>query len=217
LYHITLLRDRNFHATLLQFDEDLAAEVRARGCPCGGRLHRADYPRKPRGGPADLGPAYDWRHSFCCDQDGCRRRATPASLRFLGRRVYLSVVVVLVSVLAHGLTPTRLATLRDELGGSLSGRTIARWRTWWREAFPHSPFWKQARGRFSPPVDRGRLPASLLARFRGQTVSLRLRALLAFLAPLTVSRATSLRDGSPPAEDAAGVQAPACATVPAIG
>jgi len=195
LYHIRLLQDRTFYETLTRFDEDLAEQVRAGGCRCGGRLHRAAYPRKPRGGPTDLGPAYDRRHSFCCDREGCRRRATPASLRFLGRRVYLGVVVVLVSIMAHGLTSTRLAQLRDDLGGSLNVRTLARWRTWWREAFPQSPFWKHARGRFAAPMDRRRLPAALLARFRGTTLRLRLHALLQFLAPLTGSGAGSLRDG----------------------
>lgn len=195
MYHITLLRDSTFYATLARFDRDLAAEVQARGCPCGGRLHKADYPRKPRGGPADLGPAYEWRHSFCCDRDGCRRRTTPASLRFLGRRVYLGVVVVLGSILAHGLTPARLTRLRAELGGSLSVRTLQRWRTWWQQAFPRSPLWTQARGRFVPPVDRTRLPAALLARFQGPTLAVRVRRLLAFLAPLTVAGAGSLRAG----------------------
>jgi hypothetical protein len=174
LYHLTLLHSKTFYATLTQFDADLAAEVHARGCPCGGRLHRADYPRKPRGGPADLSPAFDHRHSFCCDRDGCRRRAAPASLRFLGRRVYLSVVVVVMSILAYGCTPARLTQLRADLGESLSVRTIARWRTWWQQTVPQSPFWKQARGRFAVPVDRGRLPGALLARFRGPTLAQRL-------------------------------------------
>jgi hypothetical protein len=195
LYHIRLLQDRTFYEMLARFDEDLAAEVHAQGCPCGGRLHRASYPRKPRGGPADLGPAYDRRHSFCCDREGCRRRATPASLRFLGRRVYLGVVVVLVSIMAHGLLPARLAKLREALGGSLSVRTLKRWRTWWGEVFPRSLFWTQARGRFAPPVDLARMPAALLHRFRGPTLAVRVRLLLAFLAPLPGGGARSLRAG----------------------
>jgi nicotinate-nucleotide pyrophosphorylase (carboxylating) len=80
--------------------------------------------------------------------------------------------------MAHGLTGARVTTLRDTLGGSLSVRTLARWRLWWQQAFPQSPFWKQARGRFAAPVDRGRLPGALLARFRGPTLAQRLRALL---------------------------------------
>jgi hypothetical protein len=195
LYHTRLLQDRTFSETLAQFDDDLAAEVRAQRCPCGGRLHRADYPRKPRGGPTDLGPAYERRHSFGCDREGCRRRTTPASLRFLGRRVYLGVVVVLVSIMAHGLTGARLTQLRATLGGSLSVRTLRRWRTWWRDAFLASQFWHEARGRFAQPVQRGRLPAALLQRFAGPTLAGRVQRLLAFLAPLSLSRAGSLGAG----------------------
>jgi len=195
LYHMTLLHDRTVYANLTRFDQDLAAEVHARGCACGGRLHRADYPRKPRGGPAELGPAYEWRLSFCCDRDGCRKRATPAALRFLGRRVYLGAVVVLVSILAHGLTHARLARLRDALGGTLDIRTILRWRRWWQDSFPRTAFWVEARGRFATPVHRGRLPGALLERFLGASVADRLQALLTFLAPLSVPGARSSGGG----------------------
>ena len=34
---------------LFSVDQDLAETTRQKACPCGGRLHRADYPRKPRG------------------------------------------------------------------------------------------------------------------------------------------------------------------------
>jgi hypothetical protein len=105
------------------------------------------------------------------------------------------VVVVLVSILAHGCTPARLRRLRDQLGGSLGVQTIGRWRTWWQQAFLRSPFWTQERGRFAPPVARTRLPATLLARFQGPTLGVRMRRLLAFLAPLTVAGAGSLQPG----------------------
>lgn len=66
-----LLRDINLYDLLLTFDQDLAAEARAAGCAfCGGTLHSARYPRKPRGGPDDLGPDYATRLSFCCAADG---------------------------------------------------------------------------------------------------------------------------------------------------
>lgn len=184
MYH-SLLTDRKFFEALVVLDAELAAEARAAGCRCGGRLHAAHYPRKPRGGPAELGAEYERRWSFCCDRDGCRRRVTPASTRFLGRRVYLGVTVVLVSILAHGLTAGRLSRLREQLGsGSLSVRTIERWRIWWRTAFPASPFWKKARGRFVPAVDLHRLPASLLERFPDPSLGGRLHALLRFLTPV---------------------------------
>jgi hypothetical protein len=36
--------------------------------------------------------------------DGCRSRTTPPSLRFLGRKVYLATIVVLVSMMQYGVT-----------------------------------------------------------------------------------------------------------------
>lgn len=54
-------------------------------------------PRKPRGCPASVVEDYSSRYSFTCGR--CEKRATPASVRFLGRRVYLAVVLMLVSPL----------------------------------------------------------------------------------------------------------------------
>jgi hypothetical protein len=56
-------------------------------------LHRANYPRKPLGCPDEVRADFESRLSFCCNR--CRRRTTLMSLCFLGRRVYLSLVVVL--------------------------------------------------------------------------------------------------------------------------
>jgi hypothetical protein len=181
-----LLRDSSFFETLLRFDEDLAEQARAAGCRrCGGVLHRADYPRKPRGGPGELGPPHERRRSLCCAREGCRRRTTPPSLRFLGRRVYFGAVVVLVSALVHGLSPRRAARLREQLG--VDRRTLGRWRRWWQQGFAQSPFWQAARGRFVPPVERHALPAALLERFVAANAGERLRAALAFLAPLSTT------------------------------
>lgn len=101
-----LLCDRRFHQLLLQFDDDLATSTRADGCrSCAGTLHSAYYRRKPRGAPRGLEPQYSERASFCCAVHGCRKRSTPPSLRFLGRKVYLATMVVLVSAMRCGLTP----------------------------------------------------------------------------------------------------------------
>ncbi|MCC5873384.1 MAG: hypothetical protein JJU22_13365, partial [Gammaproteobacteria bacterium] len=81
---------------MIRIDDDLAATARQQACRCGGALHRADYPRKPRGCPRRFREAFSWRHSFCCQR--CRGRNTPPSVRFLGRRVYLGLIVVLASV-----------------------------------------------------------------------------------------------------------------------
>jgi hypothetical protein len=181
-----VLSDSTFFAALTTFDQDLAEKVRAAGCECGGRLDSARYPRKPRGGPADLGAEYGWRSSFCCARDGCRRRVTPPSVRFLGRRVYLGVVVVLVTAMENGLSVRRVAELNAHLGIGL--RTLRRWRTWWRSAFVESRLWRGARGRFLPPLEESDLPHSLLARFGGAAAA-RALGVLELLAPLTTTSA----------------------------
>ena len=184
MYH-TILRDASLYENLLKIDLDLAASTRAGGCAaCGGRLHSARFPRKPRGGPDDLGPEYEWRLSFCCATDGCRQRATPASVRFLGRRVYLGAVVLLVTAMTHGVTPRRAAELRELLG--VKRRTLERWRSWWRGVFVASPFWRSVVGRFMPPLAVGALPGSLLERFGAETART-VTQTLQFLAPITTS------------------------------
>jgi hypothetical protein len=186
----SILQDARLYALLQRLDLDLAEGARAARCVhCGDVLHRADYPRKPRGGPRALGAEYDRRLSFCCAREGCRRRRTPPSVRFLGRRVYLGAVVVLVTALHHGLTGKRAARLRAQFG--VDARTLRRWRSWWREAFAASAFWKGAQGGFLPSVSRERLPASLLERFRGPDEGAVLVATLRFLAPITTTASES--------------------------
>lgn len=147
---------------LPRIDADLAARARAAGCSyCGGRLDAANYPRKPRG-IDEVGDDYARRTSFCCAAEGCRRRYTPPSVRFLGRKVYLGAVVVLASALQHGPTKRSVAELTALLG--VTRRTLVRWRRWWSTIFAKSRFWSSLRGRFVPAVDDAAMPASLLSR-----------------------------------------------------
>lgn len=178
-----LLRDSSFFLALLLFDRDIADGYRNEGCVCGGRLHRAAYERKPRGGPAGLPNGFCVRESFCCSREGCRRRLTPPSLRFLGRRVYLGAVVLVVSTMVHGVTEKRAAAMRALCG--VSRRTLSRWRKWWRESFVGTELWTILRGRFVPPVDEPILPSSLLERIEGQEASERVLGGLRLLLPLT--------------------------------
>lgn len=167
---------------LPRIDDDLAAKVRAGGCLlCGGRLDAADYPRKPRGADG-LDVSYDRRRSFCCAADGCRRRATPASVRFLGRKVYLGAVVLLASALQHGPTKKRVTELAALLG--TNRRTLVRWRRWWSTMFATSRFWTSLRGRFVPVVDEATMPASLLSRVLA-TDEPALVTLMRLLAPMS--------------------------------
>ena len=153
---------------LLAFDRDLAAAARAAGCArCGGVLHSARFRRKPRGGPVGLGEVYDQRLSFCCALDLCRKRTTPPSFRFLGRKVYLGAVVVLVCAMRQGATAARQLS---ELFG-VSRRTIARWREWWRSAFVASPFWRAAAAAFRREDRRTRYSAA--HRCRGHRACMR--------------------------------------------
>lgn len=57
-----LLNDPKFFALLLRIDCELAQQCQAAGCPCGGTLHQANYPRKPRGCPAQARTLARWRH-----------------------------------------------------------------------------------------------------------------------------------------------------------
>ena len=186
-----LLRDASFHRHLVELDRATATEARERGCPvCGGPLHVADYPRKPRGGAEIEHVDAERRFSFCCGRQGCRRRLTPPSVRFLGRRVHSALVVTLGTALSHGLSGRRLASLRRELG--LRRRTLERWRRWWRESVPATSWWKEARGRFAGVIDVAGLPATLLERLEGGENE-RIERLLVLLGPLSVTAAMAAR------------------------
>lgn len=164
------LHDLVFAASLFHLlderDQELAREVQARGCPfCGGVLDRADYTRKGRGAPEGVDESELVRRSFCCRREGCRRRVQPPSSLFLGRRVYLAPVVVLVSAVAVGATH-RKANAAGALYGAVP-RTMVRWRRWWVSTFPLTAFWLAAKGAFASMIEEPRLPVSLLESFSG--------------------------------------------------
>ena len=175
-----LLQNPKFLSLLLQIDTDLATKTRSDGCPCGGNLHRADYPRKPKGCPKEVRHAFDSRLSFCCGV--CRKRATCASVRFLGRRVYLGLVVLLASVRRWQISASAAQVVQML---EVPQRTVARWRSWWLHIFPATPLWVADCARFMPPVCSEHLPHSLIERFAGSAASSLLH-LLVFLRPLSV-------------------------------
>jgi hypothetical protein len=189
------LTDTNFYQLLFQIDQSIAEEVRERGCDCGGVLHAAPYPRKPRGIRSPLDETYQSRLSFCCAQDGCRRRTTPASVRFLGRKVYLGAIVVLLTALHHGLSEKRRRRLIEEL--DISAQTLWRWRRWWREQFVQTRCWRELVGRFSPPIGTDSLPGSLLERLSAEALSERLVQLLVLICPVTTSTSSLRVSGNP--------------------
>jgi hypothetical protein len=184
MYH-DLPRTARLWSFLLAVDRDLAETTRKNACPCGGHLHCANYPRKPRGTPVQLPEPQCLRLSFCCDRGGCRKRTTPPSVRFLGRKVYLGAVIIVISAMRQGPTPRRVRELSARFGADR--RTIARWQVFWREHFPQTPFWKLARARLVAVAEIVTLPFSLVDAFllrhhrcRGWTLLLR------FLLPITI-------------------------------
>ena len=174
-----LLHDE-FYEFLLRIDEDLAAETQAGACRrCGNALHKNRYQRKPRGGGLIvLGKGPHFHFSLSCSK--CHKRHAPASVRFLGRRVYLAATVVMAGAVRSGLTGRCAAQLTECLCVPMS--TIKRWLAWWQQDFVKSLFWKNARARFMPPVSTAALPVSLLGRFKGPDLPSQLVALLGFLA-----------------------------------
>lgn len=117
------IADFNFFATLDAQDAATTARVKADGCPaCSGQLDQADYPRKPRGGEVGLaGEIFRLPRSLCCAREGCRRRQTPSSLVFLGRRVYLAITVVVAAWRAANANAEPPPAPR---------RTMRRWLAW---------------------------------------------------------------------------------------
>lgn len=175
-----LLHSPQFLTLLLRIDQEFAQQVQALGCPCGGKLHRADYPRKPRDCPLDERAVHSTRLSFCCAT--CRKRVTPQSVRFLGRRVYLALTVVLASALGVELGVTR--------------HTLARWRHWWAQQFPRTGLWRVGCAQFMPPLPEAGLPGGLIQRFGESTRAL--VRLLRWLSPISVPRGWAAAAGTLP-------------------
>ena len=186
--YLPVLQNSRLYEFLFDVDQDLATETRRGKCRfCGAVLHSACYKRKPRGLPAGVhpGPAHRIRFSFCCSADGCRRRHTPPSVRFLGPKVYLGVMVALLTAMRQGPTPRSARSLGAVFG--VDRRTLARWRVWWQTIFPKTGFWQRMKARFMPPVDQDGLPEALVSRFCGETLFDEVVCVLKFLSELTTA------------------------------
>ena len=182
-----LLHDPRFFRLLQRTDVELAVQTHAARCDCGGKRHRGNYPRKPRACPDEVRADFASRFSFCCSQ--CRKRSTSQSVRFLGRRVYLGLVVMLMSIRQGG---QGTAQARCSATLNVPRRTLARWCDWWVKDFPLTPLWQAEGARFMPPIATDDFPVSLIERFTGLVEASFLR-LLVFLAPLTASDSITLR------------------------
>jgi len=181
MYH-SLLTDTRFYNSLLDLDRLIAEQVRQTKCLfCRANLNQSNYFRKPRAVPEGTHLDYDIRFSYCCARDGCRKRITPPSMRFLSRKVYSSVVIIVVFLLKPASDESRIEKVNRILGTRLSVETLRRWRHYWVKKVPQSHTFKRAA--FSHVMSQA-LPGSLLALFEKsekQALALGLRWLL----PLT--------------------------------
>jgi hypothetical protein len=125
-------------------------------------------------------------------------------VRFLGRKVYLGAVVILVSAMRQGPSPRRVRELTKLLG--VSRETIYRWREFWNEHFPQTTFWKLARARLVPVFEITAFPRSLWEVFvRSEDDRDGWSKLLNFLSPISIAKGLVIKvseDAGKPAEDA---------------
>lgn len=164
---------------LTRIDAAEADRCRRDGCPhCGSCLDSASYPRKPHGLAASLREDVR-RFSFCCRD--CRRRQTPPSVRFFGRRFRVAPVFLAASVVVlAGGTPLEAASRMS----GVPVTTLRRWRRWWREMFPKTRTWQVKRGELAPPPEEEAL-VFLVRGIRGRTWRSRLLRSLVWLRPWT--------------------------------
>ena len=155
---------------LLTISDEYFAEIRRRkGCSfCGGTLHAAHYYRGTRGPGIHCELL---RFSYCCSRQGCRKRHTPPSVRFLGPKVYLGLVIILISAAHLLLDPKDANGVRERFG--IDRRTVGRWRNWWIFGFIATFFWKDARGPVRSSPRSWRFAGFALQRFHDSIRKLR--------------------------------------------
>ena len=167
-----------FHQQLFKIDHATARATQKNGCQyCKGTLHIANYPRIGFGVPANQAPYYSLRFSFCCAD--CRRRHTPASIRFFGRLRYVATIFILLSALRFSPSELRCIRLANKFDVFTSLATWKRWITWWRVDFPLTRQWIDLKAHF--PSSTSSIPRALLKQLTYSTLATRLQQTLMLL------------------------------------
>jgi hypothetical protein len=112
---------------------------------------------------------------------------TPASVRFLDRKVYLKIVTVLATAMFQGATPQRIAALKPAL--KIDWHTLKAWRRWWCDIFPSSRQGRILHGRVAADTPEARTVSGLWRQFwkacvDGCTGALNIARFLLFLTPI---------------------------------
>jgi hypothetical protein len=150
-------------------------------------MNWANYPRKPRGVPPEAAKYFEKRFGHCCSTAECRKRRTPPSVRFLGRRVYVAIFIIIIfSVASHELYQKLIITTA---ANSFSKWTLDRWVIWWDCVIPISRVWKKISGQLNSNVDNQFLPLFLIEQFLASNEGITDKAMLSlleFLSPMAV-------------------------------
>ena len=178
-----LLGNVEFHECLLRTDVELAERVRRGGCQrgdCGGRLHRADFPRKVRGLAVGESSSFATRFGLCCGW--CRQRVLPPTVRFFGRSSYafVATLVAVATALTSGTAP----------GARLVGAawaTLARWIRFLQCDLVCRGEWQAARGRLPALLRLEELPLSLVEVFGCVESDDAWHSALRWLSPITTT------------------------------
>ena len=177
-----LLNDKSWEK-LYNLDKEEAQRVKKRNClDCGGKLDSSNYLRKPRG--FETQKRFEVRFSFCCRN--CRKRHTPKSLRFLGRKVYWFFVVVLSSYQVEQRQESifKLSNLLR-----LCERTLCRWIWQWNSRVAFSSIWKKLKGLLQLPLLGDKFITELWSHFElsEDKLETKILHLLNFLSPLSLN------------------------------
>ena len=178
-------RNDTFHVLLIEIDREMADICAKKGCAyCGAKLHQADYPRSPMGMPPSFRDQYNQRISFCCAN--CRKRTTPPSIRFFGRRWYPAPICIFISIMTSGINKRRISLIKKHFGIVVYESTWRRWRKWWRDEFVVTKFWQQAKGQLPPKneITQGPFPRVIFNFYLGN-IEKKMLLFLPFLSPLT--------------------------------
>lgn len=180
------LSSTSFFIGLLHLDIIIAEEWQTKSCRyCGSKLHVANFQRKPRGHSCRVPADFTTRFSFCCSE--CRKRETPPSVRFLGRKIYLGAAILLTSaLLGRKLPAKKLARLRAVVGADR--RTLMKWKEWWATDFSTSEFWKITYARFAVTFNpTASIPFNLLKLYQrtSRAIGDSVEKVLTLLLPLT--------------------------------
>ena len=176
----------SFHERLTEIDCELANICAEKGCShCGSALHQANYPRSPMGMPSAFRDQYSQRISFCCVD--CRKRTTPPSVRFFGRRWYPAPLFIFISIMVCGINKRRIALIKRHFGIVVRESTWRRWRKWFSSEFVVTKFWQKTKGQLSAgdEITQCVHPRTIYNLYTGN-IEQKMLLFLRLLSPLTI-------------------------------